>query len=83
MRIEVWSDDGNLLFKCYEGSTRRCDGTDCYPQEVKDAIMLAWNHGDLPKFRDLTWLVGGYLFYRRRQRDRMASRDDDGRRQTA
>lgn len=45
--------------------------------------MLAFDHSDLPKFRDLTWLVGGYLFYRRRQRDRMASRDDDGHRQTA
>lgn len=79
MRIEVWSDDGNLLFKCYKGSQRRCDGTTCYPSEVKEALRLATKHGDLPKWYDLTVR----RFFARRQRDRMASRDDDGRRQTA
>jgi hypothetical protein len=75
MRVIVYSDDGNELFRADVGSKRKCDGNNCYPVEVKDALMLAWNHGELPKWRDLTWLVGGYFFYPRRQRDREARAD--------
>lgn len=67
MKVTVFSDDGNKLFQVTVGSTRSCDGNTCYPTEVKDALELAYNHGELPKWSD----ASDEDFKARRQQDRL------------
>lgn len=68
MRVVVYSDNGEALFSTRVGSARKCDTNTCYPAEVKEALKLATQHGDLPKWHDLT----ARRFYTRRQRARTA-----------
>ena len=72
MKVQVFSDDGNLLFTDVVGSDRECDANSCVVNEVLDALLLATHHHDLIQRAGRGWETQEQ-FFKRRERDRKAA----------